>query len=561
MLKHKLSVIPVVLLVVSFILGACATPPATPAATTPQTIRETVIVAGTPQVVEKVVTPTPKPHGGDELHMRIQEDPETLYNVKTISLSADAVIGNYLLDRLVYFDKDGKAAPWLAESWTVSEDQKIITFKLRQGIKFTDGTDFNADAVKFHFDSILDPANASPVLPYIGSLKTVEVVDPYTVKFTFEQPYAAFFVNISYGYGGFNSPTAVQQYGAEYGRHPVGTGPYILQDWIPGSQITLVKNPDYKQFRTDAVNQGAPLADKIILTVISEPGTAQAALESGEIISADLEADTVARFVGDPAYNVVINKNTTNLTFLEFNTKKAPWDDPQFRMAISYAIDRDAAVSSAWNGYAWAAQSPLAVGIPGYDKAVAEQYGPQYDPEKAKSMLAELGWKDSNNDGILEKDGKPARFLFTSYAGFNTITRAMEVIQANLKDVGIDSKIETSDWGAFYPSLLEDKWDMDLMRWTWGDASVLVDLFRSPGHRQKLPADPEIDDLLDKVNTTIDPTERAKYISQAQQALLQKMIVVPILTNWGMYVTRGDVRDYTIDFTGYLIPGDIWLEK
>ncbi len=281
-MEHKrIAVLLSVLFVLSLVVSGCA-PAATPAAGNPPTavVKEVI----------KEVTPTPVPHGGDTLNLRISEDPETLYNVKTISLTADGVMGSYLLDRLIYFDRDGKPQGWLAESWTISPDQKELTFKLRQGIKFTDGTDFNADAVKFQFDSILDPANASPVLPYVGPLKSVTVVDPYTVKFDFDKPYAPFFVNMSYSYGGINSPTAVKKWGAEYGRHPVGTGPYMLEDWIPGSQITLVKNPDYKQVRTDAVNKGAPLADKIVLTVIPEEGTAQAALQTGEIIEAGLES-------------------------------------------------------------------------------------------------------------------------------------------------------------------------------------------------------------------------------------------------------------------------------
>lgn len=550
-----------ILLALSIILSACAAPAATEVA--PQLIEVTrvVEVQGTPQIIREVITPTPIPKGGDTLHFRIEEDPETLYNVQTISLTADGVMGNYLLDRLVYFDAEGSPQGNLAESWEVSDDQREVTFKLRQGVKFHDGTDFNAEAVKFHFDSIMDPANASPVLPYIGSLKEVILVDEYTAQFVFEEPYAPFFINMSYSYGGINSPTAVKQWGAEYGRHPVGTGPYMLDQWIPGSQITLVRYPDYQQFRTDAINRGAPLAEKIILTVIPEAGTAQAALETGEILVSALSADNVARFIGDPAYNVVVDKAATNLTFLEFNYAKPPFDDPLFRRAIGHSIDREAAVRAAWNGYASVALSPLAVGIPGHDPNVGEENGTPYDPDKAREIFTELGWVDSDGDGWLDKDGQPAQFLIRSYAGFVTISRALEVIQANLKSIGIDAQLETSDWGAFYPSLLGEDWDMDLMRWTWGDPVVLSDLFRSPGHRDKLTSNPQIDDILDRCDTTMDPVARSECAGEAQKALLEETIAVPILTNWAMFVTRGEVRDYTLDFSGYLIPGDVWLEK
>ena len=506
--------------------------------------------------------PQVDPKGGATLNFRIQEDPETLYNVDTISITAEGIMANYLLDRLIYFDAEGNVQPWLAESWEVNESQTEVTFNLREGVLFHDGTEFNAEAVKFHFDEILNPENASPSLPFMGPLQAINVEDEYTVRFVFEEPYAAFFINVAAGYGGINSPTAVKEFGDEYGRNPVGTGPYMLEEWIPGSSITFVRNPNYQQFRQDAVNQGLPLAEKIILTVIAEDGVALAAMETGEIIATGLNADTIDRFKDDPAFNVVIDELATNLVFLEFNHTKPPFDDPEFRRAIGYAINRDAAIQAAWSGYASEALSPLAVGIPGFDPDIAAELGTPFDPDHAVQLLADLGWSDTDGDGILDKDGEPAQFLIRSYSGFTHIDRTLEVIQDNLGDIGIEAELETSDWGAFYPSLLEhDEWDMDLMRWTWSDPVVLSDLFRSPGHRETLADNPEIDSVLDRCDTTMDPAVRAVCVGEAQQVLLEEMITAPILTNWAMYATQGNVQDYTIDYLGYLLPGDIWLES
>jgi peptide/nickel transport system substrate-binding protein len=289
---------------------------------------------------------------------------------------------------------------------------------------------------------------------------------------------------------------------------------------------------------------------------------AQAALETGEVLSAAISDDAVASFVGDSNYNVVIDKNATNLVFLEFNYQKPPFDDPEFRRAIGYAIDRQAAVQAVRSGYGYAALSPLAFGIPGHSPEVAEEVGTPYDSEKAAEMFAELGWVDSDGDGILDKDGIPAKFEIRSYAGFTHIVRTLEIVQDNLKDLGIEVEIELADWGAFYPSLLEnDDWDMDLMRWTETDASVLTSLFRSPGHREKLSANPKVDDVLDRCDSTMDPDLRMECVAEAQQVLLDEMIAVPIITNWNIFVTGGNVKDYTLDYYGGLIPGDVWLEK
>ena len=499
--------------------------------------------------------------GGETLRFRLAEDPETLYNVNSISITVSNVLNYYLLDKLVYFGPDGKPKPWLAESWEVSKDEKEITFNLRQGVKFHDGTDFNASAVKFHFDTILDPKNASPQLPNLGPLQQVEVVNDYKVKFRFEKPFAAFFINLTDMAGGFNSPTAVKKLGKNYDRNPVTTGPYMFESWIPGSEITLIRNPNYRQFRKDAVNKGLPHAKKVILIVIAEDGTALAALEAGELTSSGLQSDIIDRFVGDDNFNVVLDKIATNLVFLEFNYQRAPFDDPKFRHALGYSIDRSAAVKAAWSGYASTALSPLAVGIPGFDEQVASKFGTPYNPEKATRLLEELGWKDTDGDGILDKDGKPAKFLAKSYAGFTHIERTLAVIQSNLKDIGIIIDLETADWGAFYPSLLENDWDMDLMRWSNDDAVVLSQLFRSPGHRKKLMNNSKIDDVLDRCDSTMNPELRAQCLSKAQQVLMEESIIVPILTNWSVIATQGNVKDYTLDYLGFLISGDVRIEN
>jgi len=560
MFSKKFGLLLSVLVIASFVLASCAAPAAAPAE--PQVVEVTRVVEKEGQTIIEVVTATPEPKGGDTLYMRLSEDPESLDSVLTNSLTANSVIANYLTDRLVYFDADGMAQPWLAKSWEVSEDQTELTFFLQEGVKFHDGTDFNAEAVKANFDRMMDPANASPKLGYLGSLQEVVVVDDLTVTFVFEKPYAPFFINLAGAVGAINSPTAVEQYGETYGRSPVGTGPFMFEEWIPGSSITLVRNPDYKQFRKDVYNQGPALAEKIVLVVIPEEGTVQAALETGEIISADLAADIVARFVGDPAYNVIIDKNVANVVFLEFNFLKPPFDDIRVRKAVNHAVDKAAAIRAAWNGYAEPALSPLPLGDPGFSAEIAAEYGYEYDPEKALALFEEAGFTQ-NADGIMvDAAGAPVVWKVTSYAGFTHINRTLEVVQANLKDLGIEMVIETAEWGAFYASLQEPDadWDMELMRWTDRDPSILSNIYRSPGHIGTYPAGPW-DEVLDRCDATMDPAERFDCIGEAQKLLLENASSVPILTNWSMYAVRKEVMDYHLDYTGYLLASDIWIQK
>ncbi len=551
MFKNKLLFSVSILLILSFLITACgAAPTAAPATPVVQTLIQTVVVA-----------PTAQPRGGDTLSFSISLDPETLDSAKTISETADWVMQEFLLEGLVYYDQAGTLKGQLAESWEVSADNLQITFHLRQGVKFHDGTDFNADAVKFTFDRAMDPATASPTLAYIPTLTQVDVVDPNTVKFTFSKPDASFWVNLtSYPYFYINSPTAIKAAGDGYGRHPVGTGPFMFDSWIPGSQITMLRYPGYQQFREDAINKGPALAEKVVLYVIPEAGTVRAALQTGEILMGNLSADILPDFIADPNFKISINKQAQSLQFLEFNNNKAPFDDVNFRKAISYAIDRKSIVTNSRGGYAFESLGVLPPGLPTYDASVGEQYGLAYDPAKASELLAQAGWV-AGSDGILVKDGQRASWTIKSYSGYTYVSRSLEVIQQNLADIGIETRIELSDWSAFYPSLLEDSLDMDMMRWSEYDAVMMNALWRSPGYRGHMPVDAAQDKLLDDMQTAMDPVKRAEISKQAQQMLLENMVVVPIQANWVISAIRSNVQDYHLDFFGYPLMADIWLAK
>jgi peptide/nickel transport system substrate-binding protein len=231
-----------------------------------------------------------------------------------------------------------------------------------------------------------------------------------------------------------------------------------------------------------------------------------------------------------------------------------------FRRAIGYAMDRDSIAKAAFAAYGATALSPLAPGIPGYSKEVADRYGTPFNLAKAKALMAEAGWKPGP-DGVLHKDGKEARFKLKTYAGFAYLERAVAVVQSNLSDLGVKVDVEAADWGTFYPGLLKGDWDIALIRWGWHDAGVLTNLFRSPGHRKELKPAPEQDALLDRCNTLVDPTPRMACVADAQRLLIQSATVVPLITNYNVVAAQPDVQDYTLDFFNYLIPGDLRAPK
>jgi peptide/nickel transport system substrate-binding protein len=488
-----------------------------------------------------------------ELRYRLIEDPESLWSGQSVSLTVSTCL-NFLHDRLIYIDREGRAQPWLAESWSFSEDSRQITFRLRPGIKFHDGTDCDAAAAKFHFDAILDPRNASPARGQIAALEGCDVIDPLTFRVNFSRPFAAAMIIFASPTYGFNSPTAVQRAGRQYGRRPVGTGPFMFRSWSAGSEVVLVRNPRYRQLRPDAVNKGPAYADQVTLSVLPEEGVAFSALMTGELHAAELQTDTVDRLRRDPRFSVVIDERAKNLLFLEFSWR-APFDDLAMRDAVSHAIDREAILRASYSGYGIANLNPLSSGIPGYDAEIGRRFGTPYDPAKAAALLDAAGWRRSGG-GLRAKDGREARFAIRSYASPIT-DRALAVIQSNLAALGIQVSVSTADWGTFYPSLLRDGWDMALNRWTYNDPLVMTNLFRPPGHRRTLPADPALTEVLTGVETTLEPEARGRFVATAQQALLEKRVFVPILTNHAVTIVQAGLQNYTFDYLNQVLNGDV----
>jgi len=469
-------------------------------------------------------------------------------------------VQGYIYDRLVYIDAKGLPAGRLASSWTISPDQKIVTFKLRPGQKFHDGTPVNAQAVEFTFKRLLDPATAAPARAQFKEVKEVKALDSATVRFTLDKPFAPFFTNLTLSYAGIVSPTAVQRYGKDFGRNPVGSGPFKLTTWVPGSSIILARYSDYQQFRDDVTNKGPVYVAGIVFKIVPNVGTRIAALEAGELDMIPLTREAAARFLNDKRFQVVTVKNAQNFVFVEFNYKRAPFDNPKFRAALGWAIDKKAIVDAAWGGFATMNLNPIPVGVSGWDEKLGKQYGIGYDVRKAGTLLDELGWRVNPATRVRERDGRPAKFTCWTYSGFETVKRGCEIIQANLKDVGIDVDVKLTDFGTLSAEMPKAQFDFDLMRWTWPEPNILSLLFKTPGWRE-LYTDSELDAILDRADTTMAPARRLEIVKQAQIMILQKAIVIPILTDWAMTAATADVQGIHLDFYGAILFEDVWLRK
>ncbi|HET9016990.1 MAG TPA: ABC transporter substrate-binding protein [Thermomicrobiaceae bacterium] len=496
-----------------------------------------------------------QPVKGGTAHLSLISEPDSLDPAKTIEAIASGVMA-YIYDSLVYIGEDRLPHPWLAEKWVLSPDGKQITFTIRSGVKFHDGTSLDGSAVKANFDRILNPATASPAKAQLGTLTSVDLVDPMTTRFNFSAPYAPFFTNISISYGGIVSPAAVQKYGDAYGHNPVGTGPFKLTAWPAGQGLTLARNDAYQQFRDDYTNKGPAYLDQVSFKIISESATQLAAFERGELDIAGIDVQQVQQIQSNSKYQVLIWKTADNMDFIEY-ANKAPFTDVAVRQAIAYSINRDSIVQSAFNGQATANLLPIPVGVAGWDANLGTQYGYAYDLTKAKKALTDAGYAPGS-DGIMAKGGTKLSFTMLVYSGNDPLKTTAQIIQADLKKIGVDLKLTVMDFAAELTLLKKGQFDCDLMRWTWPDPVILSLLFKSPGWTNQT-SDPALDKLLTTADTTLDPTKRLDAIHTALTYLLQKAVIAPICTDWILDAAWSYVKGYSWDALGGVRMADVWF--
>jgi len=444
--------------------------------------------------------------------------------VVTIAQYADAVsldpqdtndnasygIEKCMLEGLIGFNAKMEQVPELAEKWDASPDATVYTFYLRKGVKFQDGTPFNAEAVKFNFDRIRNPDNKLKRYSLYKVIKQVDVIDDSTVRFTLSEPFGAMIATFAHPAGAISSPTAIKKYGADYGKHPVGTGPYQFVDWVPGDHITMVKNPDYWD------KNNGPKVDKIIVKPVPEDGTRIAMLQKGD-----------AQFINNVPYpQAATVKDNKDLTLVEtpsiytywvaMNTQKKPFDNVKVRQALNYAIDKESIIKSVLSGYAHPSDSPLAPGVWGYQSVSTYPY----DPAKAKALLAEAGY--------------PNGFKATLRGASDTTAKqVMEAIQAQLAKVGIQVEVQSLDAATLsaerFKPLDQNKGELDYGGWSpstgdadWGIRPLLTkDNWPPSNFNVAFYTNQQVEADVKAALQTSDPEKRKAAYADAQKTIMQ----------------------------------------
>ena len=471
------------------------------------------------------------------------------------------LINLHMYEGLVEFDENMKIVPSLSESWKYKDPTHLV-FKLRKGVKFHDGTPFNAQAVKFHFaDRLLGAKPLRRARLYSPYIQSVEAVDDYTVLFTLKMPFGAFLHHLAHVAGKIVSPAAVKKYGKDIGAHPVGTGPFKFVERVPGERIVMEafggywgKNPPIK---------------KLNFQIIPEDATRLMMLEAGDLdLALRIPPDDIKRLKAKKDVQVISKPSVLNM-YVGINTQKAPLNDVKVRQALNYAVDKKLISEVVLANVSTPADSPLSPVTWGYYSTGLYPF----DQKKAKKLLAEAGWKP-NAKGIMEKNGKPFQVTFWTPIGrYVKDTRVGEVVTGQLREIGLDVKLQTFEWGAFLSHvgkpLKDAKQELFIMAWgpSTADADwVLRPLFRSnmfkpKGSNRFFLVDKKLDELIDKQTDTVDPKERYEVCKQAQIRIMQDAPMIPIAALYQVIGIRSNVKGVIVLGTDHVLVTKAYIKK
>lgn len=437
--------------------------------------------------------------------------------------SASHSISGMIFDGMLTYDKTlSELEPRLASTWEVSDDGRVITFHLRRDVKWQDGEPFTARDVEFGFQTIVDPATLTAYAEDYRQVQSFEVLDDHTFRVTYEKPYAPALAT-------WGSMVVLPRHllegrdinsAQDFARNPVGLGPYKLESWETGMQITLRAYQDYYR--------GRPYIERVVERIIPDAQTQFLELKSGGIDQMGLTPLQFNRQTDTPDFKRNFRKYrylSNGYTYLGYNLQRPLFADVRVRRALTHAIDKSEIVEAVLLGLGQPAAVPYKPGTRWHNDKVEDL---AYDPERARALLAEVGWADSDGDGVLDKNGERFEFKIITNQGNDQRLKAATVIQQRLKEIGILVDVRVIEWAAFINEFVNKrKFDAVLLGWSLDldpDQYIIW-------HSEKTGAkefnfvtysNAEVDELLDKGRRTFDADERERIYDRFQEILVDE---------------------------------------
>ncbi|UWQ24526.1 ABC transporter substrate-binding protein [Leisingera aquaemixtae] len=425
----------------------------------------------------------------DSVTIAMQLEPPHLDPTSAAAQAIDSVVYTNIFEGLTRFMGDGSVVPGLAESWEISEDGTVYTFKLRQGVTFHDGSAMDAEDVKFSLDRARaeDSTNAQKAL--FDGIASVEAVDPQTVRITLEAPNGSLLFNLAWGDAVIVAPESIEGIKT----NPVGTGAYTFQEWVQGDRITLARNPDYWGEQ--------PALASATFKFISDPTAAFAAMMAEDIDAFDNfpAPENLPQFEADPRFQVLVG-STEGETILSINNKQPPFDDIRVRQAVAHAIDRQAIIDGAMFGYGTPIGTHFAPHHPAYKDLTGKS---AHDPEQAKALLAEAGFPEGFETTLHLPPPSYAR-------------RGGEIIAAQLAAVGIKAEIINVEWAQWLESVFNGKsFGLTIVSHT---EPMDIGIYARPEYYFQYDSK-ALQELMNRLTATTGPDSRTALLQDAQEMI------------------------------------------
>jgi len=468
------------------------------------------------------------PAQGGSLTWGVETEPITFNPHQYAQAKARLLVWN-TYEGLLTHDQKGGVVPWLASSFEAAEDGLSYTFKLREGVKFSDGTPLDAAAVKANIDQIRQPGyNPGLLAVQLKNLKDVEVVDPLTVRYVLTRPDVLILDFIAAPQGALVSPaslTAAKNLKAG-GPELAGTGPFVLDRYTPGQEVHFKRNPGYWGERPAHL-------DEITYRFLKEPSVRVGALTSGQVqVIEGVPATDQQLIEADPRLTLTKGLNAGTAYSYYLNASRAPFDDIKVRQAFREALDVDAVLNAVYRGTATRAWSVVGPTSPFYDRSLEKSYGG--DAAKANTLLDEAGWTQRDAEGFRTKGGKRLTVRLVQSAPFVRDRRDVlaQAVQAAVKQsAGIDLEVSLVDQGTATKALQDNEYEVfDNSRLDTDTGVALNLLLHSSGAINRTgQKDPAVDKLLDGAQASGDPAQRVKLYQQLQQKVVgQDAVVLPL---------------------------------
>ncbi|WP_339061181.1 ABC transporter substrate-binding protein [Tepidibacillus marianensis] len=484
--------------------------------------------------------------GGDSTSL----DPADVTDGESLNVTKN--IFDTLLD---YKEGSTEVEPALAEKWESSTDGLTWTFHLKQGVKFHDGTDFDAEAVVFNFNRWMDKSNPYhkgdfPYYSYMFGgfkgdkghvIKEVVAKDKYTVEIKLNTPQGPFLNNIAMPAFAIASPKAIKEKGDQFGKNPVGTGPFVFKQWLPNDKIVLTKNPNYWV-------TGYPKLEQLIFKAIPDNSARFTALQSGDVDLIDgVNPDDVTTAKNNPNLKVWL-RPSMNVGYLSFNTQKKPFDNIKVRQALSMAVNKQGLIKAFYNGLAEPAKNPIPPSLWSYNDEVKDY---EYNLEQAKKLLAEAGYPNGFETDFWYMP-VPRPYIPQG-------KKMAEAMQADFEKIGVKTKLVTEEWSSYLDKTGKGEHSMALFGWTGdnGDPDNFLYVLLDKDNAKAPDAgnisfykNNALHEILIKAQQSSDQAERTKLYKDAQVIIHNDAPWVPLVHSTPPLIGKKNIEGFNPHPTG-----------